>query len=514
MIASVRSQRLNLAFAVVSIVAIICALWALRAADSGQTRETVSLSGTPATIFRPAVPRPAPVIMIAHGFAGSQQLMQGFASTLARNGYIAVTFDFPGHGRNSAPLMGSITQVDGATQTLVRETEKVAAFARSLGDGRLAVLGHSMASDIVVRFAQAHSEVAATIAVSMFSPAVTAATPRNLLVIDGEYEGALRREALRAVALAASPGSAIEPGITYGDVKSGTARRAAVSKGVEHIGVLYSRDGMKEALAWLDATFGVSRERDPTLDGRGPWIAVLLLGIVLLARPLFALLPVVCDPPVGAGLGWRRLWVPLMVPMIATPLMLRVLPTHFLPVLVADYLAAHFALYGLITTACLFWQRRPTDQRPTFEGILGPLAAAVLLLIVFEFCGVVWPINHYFTSFVPGPERYLLVLAMLMGTLLFFLSDEWLTRGAGSAPYAYLASKSAFLVSLGLAVGLDFSRLFFLIIIVPAIIVFFLMFGLFSGWAYQRTGHPWAAALANAISFAWALGVTFPLLAG
>ena len=74
------------------------------------------------------------------------------------------------------------------------------AWVRGLGDGRLAVLGHSMASDIIVRFAQAAPDVAATIAVSMFSPVVTATTPRNLLVITGEWEGMLKREALRAVA--------------------------------------------------------------------------------------------------------------------------------------------------------------------------------------------------------------------------------------------------------------------------------------------------------------------------
>ncbi len=134
--------------------------------------------------------------------------------------------------------------------------------------------------------------------------------------------------------------------------------------------------------------------------------------------------------------------------------------------------------------------------------------------MAFESCGVVWPINQYVTSFVPGPDRYLLVLALLIGMLLFFLSDEWLTRGIGSAPYAYPASKAAFLVSLALAVGLDFKRLFFLVIIVPAIVVFFLMFGLFSAWTYRRTGHPWVAAAANTVAFAWAIGVTFPLLAG
>ena len=54
-----------------------------------------------------------------------------------------------------------------------------AAAARGLGDGRLAVLGHSMATDIIVRFAESRPDVAATVAVSMFSPAVTATSPQS-----------------------------------------------------------------------------------------------------------------------------------------------------------------------------------------------------------------------------------------------------------------------------------------------------------------------------------------------
>ncbi len=85
------------------------------------------------------------------------------------------------------------------------------------------------------------------------------------------------------------------------------------------------------------------------------------------------------------------------------------------------------------------------------------------------------------------------------------LADEWLTRGPSAGRGAYAASKLAFLASLGIAVALDFERLFFLLIIVH---------GLFSAWAYRRSGHPWAAGIANAVVFAWAIGVTFPLLAG
>ena len=103
---------------------------------------------------------------------------------------------------------------------------------------------------------------------------------------------------------------------------------------------------------------------------------------------------------------------------------------------------------------------------------------------------------------------------MLIGTLLYFLGDEWMTRGPASARGGYPASKVAFLVSLAIAVALDFERLFFLIIIVPVILLFFIVYGLFSRWTYARTGHPAAAGIASAVAFAWAIGVTFPLIAG
>ena len=79
---------------------------------------------------------------------------------------------------------------------------------------------------------------------------------------------------------------------------------------------------------------------------------------MLISRPGAALLPRVAAPPVGAALRWRRLWIPLSIAMFATPLLLRVLPTHFLPVLVGDYLAVHFAVYGLIIAACLLVMHR------------------------------------------------------------------------------------------------------------------------------------------------------------
>ena len=105
----------------------------------------------------------------------ASQLMEAYALTLAQAGYVAVSFDFEGHGRNPTPMSGDITRVDGTTQLLKREIGRVTDAVLTLPsvDGRVALLGHSMASDIIVRRALDDPRIAATVAISMFSEAVT-----------------------------------------------------------------------------------------------------------------------------------------------------------------------------------------------------------------------------------------------------------------------------------------------------------------------------------------------------
>ncbi len=524
------TQRASNRFRVLlGLLAAIYALWQLLAAERGVEITRLDLGSTPATLYRPVGVHSAPMVVIAHGFAGSQQLMQSFALTFARNGYLAVTFDFPGHGRNPAPLSGDIAKVSGATQHLLAELTAVGRQVRPMGDGRMAVLGHSMASDIVVRYAEQNPDIVATVAVSMYSPAVTAATPANLLIIVGDWEGALKREALRAVGLATAPLSA-KPGVTYGDFAQQTARRTSFSPGTEHLSVLFSQDSQRAALAWLDQAFGTHRSAPVVINSRGPWILVLLAGLVLLGRPLAAGLPRLAVPALGAGLAWRKQWWPVGLPMVLTPLVLRVLPTHFLPVLVGDYLSVHFGVYGLLTLACLRWRagqrlsgaEAATSRRVSLASTTRPIIVsgwlpgvlASLAAVTFTFMAVVWPVNSFFTNFVPGTTRVLLIAVMLPGTLLYVLADEWLTTGVGAARGAYAVTKLALVLSLALAVALDFQRLFFLVLILPMIVLFFLIFGLLSRWTYERTGNPLVGGVACALMLAWAIGVTFPIMPG
>jgi pimeloyl-ACP methyl ester carboxylesterase len=489
-------------------VAIATALWQLKQGTNGLIMTTASPDGIPVTVFRKSQTSKAPLIVITHGFAGSQQLMQPFAETLARNGYVAVTFDFPGHGRNPAPLIGGIANMD--QRSLLDSLDTVIKYGRTLPwtDGRLALLGHSMSGEIIVHYAQDHPDVAAVVAVSPFAPNITATTPRNLEIIVGGLEPAmLRDEALRDIAKATNQTPALRH--TYGQFADGTARRVSVSGGVEHIGVLYSRQSLTEALAWLDQTFG--RHADAPVDARGPWIGLLYLGLVAMAWPLAQLLPRVAASQRGAGLSWRRLLPVALLPAVFTPLILWKLPTDFLPILLGDYLTVHFALYGLLTGAMLWWtsRRRDNPQLVVPWRSLGLGAAAMAL---YNVLAIGWPIDTYLTSFWPIPQRVPLILAVLAGTLSYFIADEWATRGAGAARAGYAVTKLCFLLSLTLAVMLNLQRLFFLIIIVPMILLFLIVYGLFSTWVYRRTWHPLVAALANALAFAWAIAVTFPVV--
>jgi dienelactone hydrolase len=466
----------------------------------GVVATPLAVGTTPATVWRLPDTGPSPVVIVAHGFAGSRQLMDGFSLTLAQAGYIAVSFDFEGHGRNPVPMSGDVTAVEGTTLALMDELARVtdAALALPSADGRVALLGHSMASDIVVRQAIRDPRVQATVAVSMFSTAVTADAPRNLLVIAGAWEGMLAAEALRALHLT---DPAVGFAQTVGDPAQDTARRAVLAPHVEHVSVLYSATAMRESRAWLDAAFG--RNAEAPLRPRGGWIALLIVSTVALGWPLAGLNRRMRPAAPPLRLAPLPFWRAALIPPLATPLLLSPFDTRLLPVLVADYLALHFLVMGLMALVLV----RPALRLDRASLALA-LPVAAFGILVF---GTV--LDRYVASFWPTPQRLVIIAAMAVGAIPFMLADATLTEGGRALLHRTLAVRAAALASLGIAVFLDLERLFFLLIILPVILLFFLLFGTAGGWIGRQSHRPAAAGLGLGLFLAWALGVTFPLFA-
>ncbi len=502
---------LTLLVALAAVVAIGFALVQLHRLRDGLIVSVDHVGTIPVTIWREKeATTPAPVVVIAHGFAGSQQLMQPFAITLARNGYVAVTFDFPGHGLNPIPLTGGLADAEAMQHDLVDSLAKVVSYAQGLsnGDGRLAVVGHSMAADVVVRFAAANPRVQATIAVSLFVPTLAPVYANNLLIVDGALEPSMLRQQAFEIAGQTISGD-IKDDVTYGDFPEGSARRVAFSRGVEHIGVLYSADTMHESLAWLSAAF--DHTSDGFIDARGKWLGLLLIGCIALAWPLSTLLPRIPFDTRAKPFKAMQVIMVAIVPAVVTPLVLWKLPTDFLPILLGDYIALHFGIYGLLTAAGIWWLRRGTHTVSTRLAMTRVLIA-IGVVIVFNVIAIGLPLDAYVFSFLPGVWRYSLIAIVLIGTLPYFLADEYLTRYCAAMRGSYPLTKLCFLVSLVIAIALNLEKLFFLVIIVPVIILLFLIYGLFSAWIFRRTGNAFVAASANAVLFAWFIAVTFPLV--
>ena len=116
-------------------------------------------------------------------------------------------------------------------------------------------------------------------------------------------------------------------------------------------------------------------------------------------------------------------------------------------------------------------------------------------------------------SFWPIAVRLPIIAAMAVGALAHMLADSLVTEGGRTALWRVLAARGAFIASLGAAVALDLKRLFFLLIIIPVIVVLFTIFGLMGGWVGRRTDSPCTAGIGLGLLLAWALGVSFPLFA-
>ncbi len=468
-------------------------LFRLEYARSGIDRTPLSAGLTPATLYRTPGSH-GPLVVIAHGFAGSRQLMEALSLTLAHAGYAALAFDFEGHGRNPVPMSGDVTAIEGTTARLIAETRRVIEAGRAATGwtGEVALIGHSMASDIVIRTGLADARAGPIVAISAFSQAITADEPDALLIINGALEGHLREEALRVLQLtdpAAAEGETAEAGPT--------TRRAVAAPMVEHVGVLYSATTLTETRAWLDRFYDRPPSTAPVAR-TGGWVVLLLGGIVLLGWSLLALIPGTRE---ATPVPLKTYMFALAVPAIIAPLIATRIEIQVLPALIADYLALHLLLYGALQLAIL-WRAGITPPRPNLIPMLALLAFA---LGVFGLA-----LDRYAASFLPLGPRLPILPAIALGAVPFMLADAMLSEAGRASFWRRTVQRLAFLASLILAVALDFDRLMFLVIVLPVIVLFFVLFGLMGRWVGRRHGAA-TSGLALGVVLAWSLAASFPL---
>jgi pimeloyl-ACP methyl ester carboxylesterase len=494
-------RTLRLAGLIIGIGLLSLGGWQLSRLTQGVLVTHSTSQGVPLTIFAPASGAAPATVVIAHGFAGSQQLMYPLATTLARNGFTAITFDFPGHGRNASPLNLQLSRGLSDTNLLGLSLDNVVGVARQRGAGPIILMGHSMGSAAVVDYANAHPEVVATVGISLVSDRVSPTSPRNLLITTGALEFAnIRQTSLRALRLGTGDVAA-GPDRTYGELAAGTARRLEWTPGVEHISILFAPAMARSATAWAGASIGQQRPIG-YVDRRMLWVGMVYAGGLLLIWLGLGLLPQRERGQASAIAGWRRLALELG-PAILTPLAMARMPTGWSPILVGGYVAGFFAVYGLaqwLIARGLGIRLRPlAGVRRLGSGwlIIAGLSALLLLLIG----GVA---HTTYLNFLPTGGRLPTLAAFIVLLLPYFLVDAAIVRSG----WGLLGARLLFLLAIlgGIMLRSDAG---FLLLILPLFVVFFALAALIAARLRQRSA-PLVAAVIAALLFGWMLGIALP----
>lgn len=481
----------------VAIGSILVLLSLTQILSAGQDLEIIKIpdSDPPVTIFAPskAAGDPRPVVLVGHGFAGSELLMRGFSLPLANAGYIVVAWDFDGHGRNPRPY-----PQDNATDALLANAEAALETARAHGfvtSDQVAILGHSMGSGVALSFGVEHPDTAATIAISPVPRPVTPSLPNNLLLMAGDLEPQFVENAEQLLAEAGGAG---------GDPNVRNARELRVIPGVEHISILFKADSHVVARDWLDDTFGQQPGAVDYRDRRMVWYGLGIVGVLLIGWALTPLLDQTSSTQHTPQTLWRRLFAPVGGAISASILLwiLNVLGVKLdapLGLVVGGYALVWLGLAGFISLALLGFRLSPFSTRFLLSGLA---AFAVLWLGVGILSNFVW------IPWLLIPKRLILWLVGVLLTLPWFLAiaetlrgEGFLRRFAGWISHSILLAVG-FVLSMRLIPGL-----YVLILVLPLLPVILGLVEL----ATARLRGSWPYAICGALFLSWTLVAVFPM---
>ncbi|MEM1074662.1 MAG: alpha/beta fold hydrolase [Pseudomonadota bacterium] len=448
----------------------------------------------PLSIYVPKRADPGPLVLVTHGFAGSRQMMQYISRDLARGGFAVASMDFAGQGRSTARMSSDVTRIEGTTEQLMRQTlSAVDLIEATIGRPVEALVGHSMATDIVIRASEKLPEVAGIVAISMYSEKVSADFPSRLLILSGEWETRLRvfgRSAIAQIDPEAREGQTVR----QGDV----VRRAVSVPRTEHVAVLFSPVTLEETHVWISDA--LNRSYSGTAWGMGVPIAVVLVGLIVLFWPVTRGLGPIVPPP--RALSLRAFLAATLFPVI---------PALAASVFLGGSLAGSAAFGGLFAFLLVWsgvawavlWR---VGYRPHVPHVLG-----VAVLVIWGFVVFALALDRYAAAFVPAGSRLELMVIFLTATVPFMAADRALV--AGAPVWRRLVSRAMPVAALLSAMLIDIPRMGLLFTVLPVLVLFFAVYGTM-GRAVARRTNPETAALGLGVILAWSIAASTPLFVG
>ncbi len=221
-------------FCLLLILIALFAFWKLDFTERNLTSVKEFVNKTPVTLTFKDNLKTKGIVFLAHGFAGSTSFMRPIAVALAEAGYLTVRFDFFGHGRHPLPYSGDITTIEGATQKFVNQTNEIIShYLLKHSPSFSMIIGHSMASDIIIRSASLNPSLNSAVAISAYTDALKAKEPKNVLILNGQWEPQLRSKSLEILQNIGVDNP--KEGSLYGALDDNAIRKVDFIKNADHV---------------------------------------------------------------------------------------------------------------------------------------------------------------------------------------------------------------------------------------------------------------------------------------
>lgn len=537
----------------------------VRAYDGAVRRDAFTIQGPiPAPTLRytpPASTRVPVVAVIAHGYSADKELMSSFAVDLAKQGITTYTFDFPGHGDSPATYGG--TAHNHVVPQLVSTLGEVVnyATAHSAPGTKVVLLGYSLGTIAVGEYALQHPNMAnlqATVLVAgILTDRPTPTTPRNLLVLTGQFDlPGINDIARNSIASACATTANSIHGTFYQCQTARTDQRERIIlPGLDHISIVTAASTHNAVIHWLGATVDHRIGATPVnADTRLHWMLVGFLAALLAVAPLIRLLSLAFRLPqpdnnramdtavadvssqdfsgtepetrgmsrrVGFGVIGGALTLGLVALRAALPNSFWApdpFPFTFLRQQVSADVAIFFLFAGVVISAVIWGSKRlrqyiePSRWREALpQGLIALGAAIFLMLTLGALSSFAWE------NLTMEPQRIWRAAAYAVMLWPFFFGLRSLLRAmAPRLKHLVLTDLGAsVLIILALAgtIGMNFGRLSYLGILLPIVAIVLLLQVAASAWARRVVARPAILiATLETVLLAWMLAATLPLV--
>ena len=491
-------HRRTLIALAICVLLIFFSVYKLIKSEEGLSTFKETIDGSPIIITEPAG-NSKEIIFIAHGFAGSTSFMRPIAVALAKAGYKTIRYDFQGHGRHFEPYSGDITTTQGATQLFLDQTNKIINhYLDKNKSSKGVIIGHSMASDIILRAALTNNKIISSIGISNYTDVIEESRPKNVLMLNGQWESHLRKKGLSILTHIGVNNP--QENTLYGKIDAGTARKVASVNNADHVGILYSRQTQKELIQWVDSVF--KKKSSIATNAIGIWTTILLLSLFFSFCLSTHFLHYIEFKKIK--ITFKSFLFANVLAGIAVPIFLNFYFLSLTPFPAHNYLINHLVLFSVILSL-IFPQDTLKFALKNFN-----LAICVPLFIFYALIfGSV--LDNYVSSFYPTGSRVPLFFLLVLGCVPMTIIIQLLHGTDKHAWIKATLTKFFLIFSLMLSIALNFKDLFLIAYAVLLLTGFFLVFGFLSNYFSRRLNNPFSVGLANGVVLAWTFSTALPI---